>query len=199
MKYLIKGKKTYVIIIIFLLLISITINDFYNIKIKNNYENLYEVEMFDLTQELIKNTDMLKKEVDSILTVGKINTKSGLNIFKTSEDMLCNYTQIRSKSINNSLYFGKFTLSEYNIIQGMNNFINHLSDDITNSNELNKSDIDSLSIISNICRDINDSLKNYKANSANEKHELILNKSWLSILNNISEISDKYSNNKLFK
>lgn len=197
--HLIKKKKNYLIFICFIVItISICINDFYNIRLRNYYENLYEVELFDLTQELIKNNDMLKNEINLIITSNNITSASSVKVFKTSEAMLYNYTRIKSKIVNNNRYFNKYTLSNYDVILEINSFINQLSTSLTNSKALDKSNIESLTIISNICTDINKSFKNYKVDSADQKRAFILNKSWLNMLNDISEISNKYSNSKLF-
>lgn len=202
-EYLIKlFKENLIIFFLLISLICVINNDFYNVKLKKHYQNLYNVEMFNLTENLMKDFETLKNEINSPLASGKINSKKSIKIKEISEHMYYTYMQLRERIISNSLYaVKKHTLPKVNIFYQIKDYSNYLqlTTDSANNNELilNSDDLKSINTISDICTDASSIFKVYKNHPENPSYtirDVIMNEEWLRILSDISGICDKYSN-----
>lgn len=195
-----KRKKNIIpLVILIVLLICVTINNVQNKNLKDHYERMYEVEMFDLSESLMQNNDLLKNKIANVIIIGKINNIEAAKLREISANMYYTYHQLRANCINNSLYVDKnYSLPKGDIFLYINNHINNLqltTNCSDNEMVISSEDIKSLKIISSICTDISGAFKNYKCNLENGpdmKRNVILNEEWLNILSKINSITDNY-------
>jgi hypothetical protein len=152
---------------------------------------LYNTSSLQLTENLWKETNNLKKEFNIILLSKQLDKVEGQKIKQYSDEVYYTYLQLKYNIISNNAYTFRFSAnSKVNMLYRMQSFVNYLQ-----INSSNKNTLETIRILSNMCTDIDIMYKNYNNNSIDIvklNNKLTLNEGWVDILNNFDKIFEKY-------